>query len=76
MGGGWFGAVIAVPEALKGAVDVLLIANAGDITGAGAQGFKALGKEAAKTSAAGLRSLVAHEARAALRAPRARHGST
>ena len=65
MGGAIAGGVIAVPEALKGAVDVLLIADAGDITGSGAQAFKALGKEAAKMSAAALRSLVAHEARAA-----------
>jgi hypothetical protein len=56
MGGAIVGGVIAVPEALKGAVDVLLIADAGDITGAGAQAFKALGKEAAKMSAAALRS--------------------
>jgi hypothetical protein len=34
------------------AVDVLLISDAGDITGAGAQAFKALGKEAAKISLA------------------------
>ena len=65
MGGAVAGGLIAVPEALKGAVDVLLIVDAGDITGAGAQAFKALGKEAAKVSAAALRSLVAHEARAA-----------
>jgi hypothetical protein len=65
MGGAIAGGVIAIPEALKGAVDVLLIADAGDITGAGAQAFKALGKEAAKMSAAALRSLVAREARVA-----------
>jgi hypothetical protein len=59
MGGAIAGGVIAVPEALKGAVDVLLIADAG--TGAGAQAFKALSKEAAKMSSAALRSLVAHE---------------
>jgi hypothetical protein len=65
MGGAIKGGVIAVPLALKGAVDVLLIAEAGDVTGAGAQAFKALGKEAAKMSAASLRTLVANEARAA-----------
>jgi hypothetical protein len=64
MGGGIAG-VIVIPEVLKGAVDVLLIAEAGDVTGAGAQTFKALGKEAAKMSAAALRTLVANEARAA-----------
>jgi A nuclease of the HNH/ENDO VII superfamily with conserved WHH len=64
MGGGIVG-VIVIPEALKGAVDVLLLADAGDVTGAGAQAFKALGKEAARMSAAALRTLVANEARAA-----------
>jgi plasmid stabilization system protein ParE len=65
MGGAIKGGVIAVPLVLKGAVDVLLIADAGDITGAGASAFKALGKEAAKMSAGALRTLVANEARAA-----------
>jgi A nuclease of the HNH/ENDO VII superfamily with conserved WHH len=65
MGGAIRGGVIAVPEAIKGAVDVLLIADAGDVTGAGANAFKALGKEAAKMSAGALRTLVANEARAA-----------
>jgi hypothetical protein len=57
--------VIVIPEAVKGLVDVLLIADAGDLTGAGANAFKALGKEAAKMSAGALRTLVANEARAA-----------
>lgn len=63
MGGGIVG-VIVIPEALKGAVDVLLLADAGDVTGAGAQAFKQLGKEAARMSAAALRTVVANEARA------------
>ncbi|HEX8113027.1 MAG TPA: hypothetical protein VF516_35095, partial [Kofleriaceae bacterium] len=53
--GGVIVGVIVIPEALKGAVDVLLLADAGDVTGAGAQAFKQLGKEAARMSAAALR---------------------
>jgi hypothetical protein len=66
MGGAIAGGVIAVPEAIKGAVDVLLIADAGDVTGAGGQLFGQLGKEIGKMSAAALRQVVAHEARAAV----------
>lgn len=66
MGGAIAGGVIAVPEAIKGAVDVLLIADAGDVTGAGGQLFGQLGKEMGKMSAAALRQVVAREARAAV----------
>jgi hypothetical protein len=65
MAGAIGGGVITIPAALKGAVELLLLADAGDITGAGANAFKALGKQAAGMSAAALRSLVANEARAA-----------
>ena len=66
MGGGWFGGVIAVPEALKGAVDVLLIADAGDITGAGSGLFARLGGRLAKLPARLLREVIAREARVAV----------
>ena len=66
MGGAIAGGVIAVTEAIKGAVDVLLIADAGDVTGAGGQLFGQLGKEIGKMSAAALRQVVAREARAAV----------
>ena len=57
------GGVIAIPEAIKGAVELLLLADAGDVTGAGANAFKALGKEVAGLGATALRELVAREAR-------------
>jgi HNH/ENDO VII superfamily nuclease len=63
MAGAIHGGVIAVPLAIKGAVELLLIADAGDITGAGSQLFAQLGKRAAKMSAAALRGGVANEAR-------------
>jgi hypothetical protein len=66
MGGAIAGGVIAVPEVIKGAVDVLLIADAGDVTGAGSQLFGQLGHEIGKMSAAALRQVVAREARAAV----------
>jgi hypothetical protein len=67
MGGGWFGGVIAVPEALKGAVDVLLIADAGNITGAGSGLFAKLSRRGlGKLSAALVRDVVAREARVAV----------
>ena len=65
MAGAIAGGVIAVPGAIKGVVELLLLADAGDISGAGANAFKALSKEAAGMSAVALRSLVAKEARAA-----------
>ena len=65
MAGAIAGGVITIPAALKGVVEILLLADAGDITGAGANAFKALGKEIAGMSAAALRSVVANEARAA-----------
>ncbi len=63
MAGAIAGGVIAVPEAIKGVMELMLLADAGDITGAGASAFKALGKEAAGLSAAAVRDLVAREAR-------------
>jgi len=59
--GALFGGVIAVPEALQGAVELALLIEAGDITGAGAELFtKGIGKAA---SVAAARRLVAREAR-------------
>jgi len=65
MAGAIAGGVITIPVALKGVVELLLLADAGDITGAGANAFKTLGREAASMSAAALRELVAREARTA-----------
>jgi A nuclease of the HNH/ENDO VII superfamily with conserved WHH len=61
------GGVIAIPVALKGIVEILLLADAGDVTGAGGELFARLGKRVAGMSAAALRELVAQEARAACR---------
>jgi hypothetical protein len=59
--GAIFGGVVAVPAAIKGAVELALLAEAGDITGAGADLFKAgVGKA---MSVAVARRLVAREAR-------------
>lgn len=59
--GALFGGVIAVPEVLQGAVELALLIEAGDITGAGAELFsKGIGKAA---SVAAARRLVAREAR-------------
>src|SRR5262249_23724660 len=63
MAGAIAGGVIAVPAALKGIVEILLLADAGDITGAGADLFKTLCKEITGMSAAAVRELVAREAR-------------
>jgi len=61
--GAIFGGVIAVPAALQGAVEIALLIDAGDITGAGADLFKAgVGKA---MSVAAARRLVAREARIA-----------
>jgi hypothetical protein len=59
------GGVIAVPAMVKGAVELLLIADQGDITGMGAGLFTQLGRKVAGMSATALRELVTHEARAA-----------
>ena len=59
------GGVIAVPATVKGAVELLLIADQGDVTGMGAGLFTQLGRKVAGMSATALRELVAHEARAA-----------
>jgi len=59
------GGVIAIPATVKGAVELLLIADQGDITGMGAGLFTQLGRKVAGMSATALRELVAHEARAA-----------
>jgi len=67
MAGAIKGGVIAVPLAIKGVVEILLIADAGDVTGAGGQLFSQLGKKAAGMSAAALRELIAQEARVACR---------
>jgi hypothetical protein len=67
MAGAIKGGMIAVPLAIKGGVEILLIADAGDVTGAGGQLFSQLGKKAAGMSAAALRELVAQEARVACR---------
>jgi hypothetical protein len=61
------GGVIAIPAALQGIVEILLLADAGDVTGAGGELFAKLGKRIAGMSAAALRELVAQEARAACR---------
>jgi hypothetical protein len=61
------GGVIAIPAALKGIVEILLLADAGDVTGAGGELFARLGKRVAGMSAAALREMVAQEARAACR---------
>jgi len=59
--GAIFGGVIAVPTALQGTVELALLIDAGDITGAGADLFKAgIGKG---LSVAAARRLVAEEAR-------------
>ncbi len=63
MAGAINGGLIAVPGAIKGLVEVLLIADAGDVTGAGGQLFSRLAKRVARMSAAALRSVVADEAR-------------
>ncbi len=63
MAGAIAGGVIAVPAAIKGVVEILLIAEAGDVTGAGGQLFSQLGKRVGKMSAAALRVVVANEAR-------------
>ena len=65
--GAIFGGVIAVPTALQGSVEIALLIDAGDVTGAGADLFKAglkagVGKG---LSVAAARRLVAHEARIA-----------
>ena len=61
--GGLFGGVIAVPEALKGAVELALLIEAGDVTGeAGALFSKGIGKG---LSIAAARKIVAREARIA-----------
>ena len=65
MAGAIAGGMIAVPGALKGVVEILLLADAGDVTGMGAELFTSLGKRVAGMSAAALRELVASEARAA-----------
>ena len=65
MAGAIAGGVIAVPGAIKGVVEILLLADAGDVTGMGAELFTTLGKRVAGMSAAALRELVASEARAA-----------
>ena len=59
--GALFGGVIAVPTALQGAVELALLINSGDITGAAGSLFaKGVGKG---LSIAAARKLVAHEAR-------------
>jgi hypothetical protein len=59
--GAIFGGIVAVPAALKGTVELALLIDAGDITGAGADLFKAgVGKA---MSVAAARRLVAREAR-------------
>jgi hypothetical protein len=65
MAGAIAGGVIAVPAALKGVVEILLLADAGDVTGMGAELFTSLGKPVAGMSADALCELVASEARAA-----------
>jgi hypothetical protein len=61
--GGLFGGVIAVPEALKGAVELALLIEAGDVTGAAGELFsKGIGKG---LSIAVARRIVAREARIA-----------
>lgn len=59
------GGVIAIPAALKGVVELMLLADAGDITGAGASAFTKLGKELAGMGAAAVRQVLAREARIA-----------
>jgi len=59
--GALFGGAIAVPEVLQGAVELALLIEAGDITGAGADLFKAGARKAISVAAA--RRLVAREAR-------------
>jgi hypothetical protein len=61
------GGLIAIPAALKGIVEILLLADAGNVTGAGSELFAKLGKRVAGMSAAALRELVAQEARVACR---------
>jgi hypothetical protein len=61
--GALFGGLIPVPEALAGAVELALLIEAGDLTGAGGNLFqKGIGKA---TSIAAARRVVAHEARIA-----------
>jgi hypothetical protein len=58
-----FGGLVSVPAALRGLVELALIASSGDVTGAGKALFKkGLGKLA---SVAALRQMVAQEARVA-----------
>jgi len=61
--GAIFGGLVAVPAALKGAVEIGLLIDAGDITGAGADLFKAGAGKALSVAAA--RTIVAQEARIA-----------
>jgi hypothetical protein len=63
MAGAIAGGVIAIPAALKGFVEILLLADAGDITGEGANLFKTFGREMAGVSAAAVREWLAGEAR-------------
>ena len=63
MAGAIAGGIIVVPEAIKGFVEILLLADAGDITGAGADLFKTFGREMAGASAAAVREWLAAEAR-------------
>jgi hypothetical protein len=66
-GGGLFGGVIPVPDSLKGAVELGLIIEQGDITGAGGNLFRAgirKGLQKGLTIAA-IRRIVAREARIA-----------
>ena len=61
--GALFGGLIPIPEALAGAVELALLIEAGDLTGAGGSLFqKGIGKAA---SIAAARRIVAHEARIA-----------
>lgn len=61
--GALFGGLLPVPEALAGAVELALLIEAGDLTGAGGSLFqKGIGKAA---SIAAARRIVAHEARIA-----------
>src|SRR5262249_31412095 len=63
MAGAIAGGLISVPAAVKGVVEILLIADAGDVTGAGGELVSQLGKRVAQMAAAALRSVVANEAR-------------
>jgi hypothetical protein len=59
------GGVIAIPAALKGVVEIVLLADAGDVTGMGGALFVRFGKRLAGMSAAAVREVVAREARVA-----------